>query len=306
MKRFLAMIWTLGLLLAMAGCGGKEAPGSDSGGSKGGGKEPDNFPVVVNNEDIPAKPGAVVSLSPGTTEMLFAMGYGGRVVGIGAYDDYPTAEMDRHHRCGTVLSPDREAIRGLEPDLLVAAAPLIESDLVWFQQQNIPVLVLPRADTLDALEANYTALATALDGKTDGAAAGASYWAGLTDKLTEAKALSQGQEPVTAILLREMNYGMATGDTFEQELFEAVGLINDAQGFDNWLYDREEVAALDPQVIFADSTISPDTIKQSAVYKPVRAVQSGKVMNVDLAVFERQSPRMFDTLLAMAEYACKE
>lgn len=296
-KRLLAAVLAV-MMLVLSGCGDKENPEGNSDSST---PEDENFPVVVMNEDIPAAPNKVVSLSPGTTEMLFAMGYGSRVVGVSEFDDYPAAEVDKRHKCGSVLTPDLERIAELEADLVVAAANLIESDLVLLQQQNIPVVILPYADSLAGLKQNYIAMATAMEGKA-GAETGATYWATLEDKLSDAAALAQGDAPV-AILLREMDYSMATGDTFEQELFDAVGLTNDAKRFTNWLYDRAEVAALEPEVIFVNKAIDPDTVKQSAVYKPVAAVKNDRIMTVDLAVFERQSPRMFDTLLEMAEFA---
>ena len=54
-----------------------------------------------------------------------------------------------------------------------------------------------------------------------------------------------------------MGYGMATGDTFEGALLEELGFVNDAKAYTGWLYDRANVAALEPDVIFADTSISP-------------------------------------------------
>jgi iron complex transport system substrate-binding protein len=60
----------------------------------------------------------VVSLIPATTEMLFAMGGGDRVVGIGNYDRFPP-EASRLPRVGGLLDPDVERILSLRPDLVV-------------------------------------------------------------------------------------------------------------------------------------------------------------------------------------------
>ena len=105
-----------------------------------------------------------------------------------------------------------------------------------------------------------------------------------------------------AILLRQMGYGMATGDTFEGKLLEELGYVNDAAAYTGWLYDRANVAALEPDVIFADVSIPVDQVKQSVIYRPVAAVKNNKVMNVDFTVFERQSPRMFETLREMGRF----
>jgi iron complex transport system substrate-binding protein len=60
----------------------------------------------------------VVSIIPATTEMLFAMGAGDRVVAIGSYDRFPP-EVDALPRVGALLDPDVERIIALRPDLVV-------------------------------------------------------------------------------------------------------------------------------------------------------------------------------------------
>ena len=60
----------------------------------------------------------VVSIIPATTEMLFAMGAGDRVVGVGSYDRFPP-QVDKLPRVGALLDPDVERIIALKPDLVV-------------------------------------------------------------------------------------------------------------------------------------------------------------------------------------------
>jgi iron complex transport system substrate-binding protein len=60
----------------------------------------------------------VVSIIPATTEMLFAMGAGDRLVAVGSYDRFPP-EVDRLPRVGALLDPNVERILSLRPDLVV-------------------------------------------------------------------------------------------------------------------------------------------------------------------------------------------
>jgi iron complex transport system substrate-binding protein len=60
----------------------------------------------------------VVSIIPATTEMLFAMGAGDRVVAVGTYDKFPP-EVEKLPRVGALLDPDVERIIALRPDLVV-------------------------------------------------------------------------------------------------------------------------------------------------------------------------------------------
>jgi iron complex transport system substrate-binding protein len=66
----------------------------------------------------PAAPQRIVSLIPATTEMLFAMGIGGRVVGVSNYDHFPP-EVEKIPRVGGLIDPNTEQLLALKPDLVV-------------------------------------------------------------------------------------------------------------------------------------------------------------------------------------------
>jgi iron complex transport system substrate-binding protein len=60
----------------------------------------------------------IISIIPATTEMLFAMGAGDRVVAVGSYDRFPP-EVEKLPRVGALLDPNVERILALRPDLVV-------------------------------------------------------------------------------------------------------------------------------------------------------------------------------------------
>jgi iron complex transport system substrate-binding protein len=64
------------------------------------------------------RPRRVVSLIPATTEMIFAMGAGDRLVGIGNFDRFPP-ETSTLPRVGGLIDPDTERILSLRPDLVI-------------------------------------------------------------------------------------------------------------------------------------------------------------------------------------------
>jgi len=63
-------------------------------------------------------PQRIVSLVPATTEMLFAMGAGDRIVGVSNYDRFPP-EVARITKVGGLLDPDVERVLSLKPDLVI-------------------------------------------------------------------------------------------------------------------------------------------------------------------------------------------
>lgn len=61
----------------------------------------------------------IISLAPHITELLYAAGAGGRVVGATSYSDYPAAARALP-RVGSYAHIDLEAVLALRPDLVVA------------------------------------------------------------------------------------------------------------------------------------------------------------------------------------------
>ena len=60
----------------------------------------------------------IVSLVPALTEMLFAIGAGPQVVGVGSYDEFPP-EVKALPKVGALLDPDTERVLALRPDLVI-------------------------------------------------------------------------------------------------------------------------------------------------------------------------------------------
>ena len=77
---------------------------------------------VLGAQTMPTR---IVSLVPATTEMLFAMGAGDRIVGVGNYDRFPP-EVSRLPKVGGLVDPDTERILALRPDLVVLYATQVE------------------------------------------------------------------------------------------------------------------------------------------------------------------------------------
>jgi len=74
-------------------------------------------PPAFAGERVPA-PTRIISLSPATTEILFALGAGDRVIGVTSFCDHP-AEAKKKQKVGGMSNPSLEAIVALKPDLVV-------------------------------------------------------------------------------------------------------------------------------------------------------------------------------------------
>ncbi len=83
--------------------------------------EASGFPLIMRDSvgeiGIESRPGAVVSLSPASTEILFAVGAGDQVLAVDSLSNFPVeAPTDPDLSAWT---PNVESIIGMNPDLVV-------------------------------------------------------------------------------------------------------------------------------------------------------------------------------------------
>ena len=94
-----------------------------------------------------APPQRIVSLIPSVTEMLFAMGAGARVVGVGNFDRFPPEALTKP-KVGGLIDPDIERILSLRPDLIVVYA--TQTDLrAQMDRAHIPMFLYQHAGLPD-------------------------------------------------------------------------------------------------------------------------------------------------------------
>src|SRR5215470_3807087 len=96
---------------ALFACGGSKS--ATSGAS--GGRDDFGNVITIGHENRPKR---IVSLNPTTTEILFAIGAGSRVVGRSTYDVFPK-EAAAVTDVGMPLRPNVEAVLAVHPDLVV-------------------------------------------------------------------------------------------------------------------------------------------------------------------------------------------
>jgi len=119
--------------------------------------------LIAGNDRAPAmtapasSPSRIVSLSPSVTRMLIDMGAGNCVAGVTSYCPLPNP---RAKYVGTIVQPSMEAIVALRPDLVVFSR---EDSATQHADRlvamGMPVFVLQRGETFDAIQRAYSALA---------------------------------------------------------------------------------------------------------------------------------------------------
>ena len=144
-----------------AGTGSAATGSASTGGGSAGTVASTGFPVTVSTAAgkvrIPARPGAIVSLSPTATEMLYAIGAGSQVKAVDSLSDYPASAPVTKL---SAYQPNAEAIAAYKPDLVIISDDL-DGISAKLRALSIPVLDLPAAANLTAVYGEFTQLGEA-------------------------------------------------------------------------------------------------------------------------------------------------
>lgn len=236
----------------------------------------------------------IVSFRPNVTEILFALGAGGKVVGVTEFCNYPP-EAKKIAKIGGYANRSLEKILSLKPDLAVlvpdATTPKIESAL---KRSGIEVLVV-RADSLEDVDASIRAIAAKLGVATRGDELVASM-----KKRTAASVGTLTTKPKALMVIQRRPLVVAGSGTFLSSLMDKAGVDNIA-GRSSLPYPRfsmEAVIAQRPEVIFDLDAAEPGDYWSR--YASIPAVASGKVVRLPPDLFV-PGPRIPEALKAMVD-----
>jgi iron complex transport system substrate-binding protein len=255
---------------------------------------------------IPARaPERIVSMAPNVTEILFALGLGGRVVGVTRFCDHPP-EARGIKRVGGLVDPNIEVIRSLDPDLVIAfrGNPLRLVDRIG--KLGLPVFVLDIGEGLEALFPLIAKIGrvTRCDGRAETLAAGLRRRLEAVDEVMA----GVGTRPRVFVLLYGQGLWTCGGESYVDDLIGRAGGANVAAALPKkWaLYKRERIIEDDPDVIFIlarsgkDFAAGRDWLAQGAGVSGVAAVRSGRIYELDENAASRFGPRLLDVLDRMA------
>jgi len=230
----------------------------------------------------------IVSLAPSSTELLFAIGAGDRVVGRTTWCRYPAAALSVPV-VGDGLNPNVEAIAARRPDLVVLyASALNETAARELERLGIPAVIL-RQDLLEdvARDARLLGRLTALAGPADSVA-------------RAIEAVLAASAPRTAVRVAVVvwdNPPMVIGaGSFLDQLITLAGAYNAFHDLRSAsaTVSLETIAARDPDVVITIADSDEARLPAFATareWQTVRAVRERRVLTLPGAVFGRPSPR---------------
>ena len=235
----------------------------------------------------------IVSLQPASTELLFRLGLGDRVVGRTHFCDWPPAARAVPD-LGNGIGPDIEAVAARKPDLVLlyaSAADRAAADRLAALGIATAVLKLDRSDDVRR--------AARLIGTLTGTRPAADSFVAAFDSAlgTVAAATAHpGRRPrlyVDVWASPPMTVGRGSYLNEVIRLAGAENVFDDVAG-SSATVSLEAIAARDPDAILY---LAPDTLRAPDLasrpgWRVLRAVRQGHVLVVDGSLYDRPSPRM--------------
>lgn len=248
-----------------------------------------------------AKPARrIVSISPSTTEAVWALGAIGRLVGRSRYCNFPK-EVERLPQVGGYVDPNLEAILALAPDLVVGARGPIGTKLTDALGAHAISVYFPRTESLAEIDAMLLGLGDHL-GLADAAKGEV---ARLHTEIDSVKARAEARPRRRTLLVFGLQPIVVAGPrSFADELLRLAGGINVvAEGDAYPTLGFERVLALDPDVVvnaaMAEERAIARISKDDPVWGKMRAVREGRVASITDESVLRPGPRVGQGLAAL-------
>jgi len=247
---------------------------------------------------LPSHPERIVSLAPGITEILFAIGLGDRTAGVTTFSDYPEAARSKP-KVGSFVNISLERVVSLVPDLVIATADGNRKDIVeQLEEIEVPVYVINPGSFEDIFE-TILHIGT-ITGREKQAETLVSR---LRDRVDAVVSLTEHREkPRVFIQIGSNPVVTAGGNTLCNRLIELAGGVN-IYGDVKIRYPRcgiEDVIARKPDFIIISSMEKGEDFSRVKSewlrWKHIPAVAGGRIHIIDSDLIDRSSPRIVDGL----------
>ncbi|MCR4443179.1 MAG: ABC transporter substrate-binding protein [Peptococcaceae bacterium] len=280
-RRFLATSIIMVLLASSSACmvpakqkGQEQTPSVPAGSG-----ETAVFPVKITDfmgreVEINNIPQRIVSLSPSTTEILFALGLGSRVVGVTNYDDYPP-EVKELPKVGNFKGANIEAVIRQKADLVFASNLSGLEEMQTLERMGLKVVML-QAKNISQIKESVRTIALITGTREEGQ----KMVSTMEKKIDEISQKVKDLPKVKVFYLVDSNGNWTAGrDTFIHELVTLAGGENIAGELTGWMkYSLEKVVEKNPAVIItAPHAGEVKDIAKMPGFKETSAAKTGKI-----------------------------
>lgn len=258
------------------------------------------FPVALTDDEgtrveLAGEPAKIVSLTPATTEILFALGVGDRIVGkVEDFTLYPpeAASIPDVAKFGEV---DVEKIVSLEADLVIAGGNSFNppDKIAQLRDLKVPVLVVYAPD-IDSVFKDIELTGAAVGKAAEAKDLTASMRAAFDQVGTATSGLPKPRVFYELDATREIY--TAADDSFLANMIELAGGEPITTGSTtNFEIALEKLVTADPQVILLGDAAygtTADAVVARPGWNVMTAVKDGAIRPVDDVVITRPGPRL--------------
>ena len=231
----------------------------------------------------------IVSLSPVTTEILFAIGAGDRVVGRTHWDTYPAAARAVQD-LGNGMQPNVEAILATRPDLVVIyGSPSNRAAALQLRRAGIATIAV-RTDHVSDFRRATTWIARAIGDSAAGAVVSDSVEHSIA---AASQAATAGTGPTVLWHLWDAPVMTIGRGSYMSELVAAAGgrnLFDDLEAPSPQV-TIEEIVRRNPDYVIAGPS-GAESIRKKGAWQAIPAVREGRILIVDTALVSRPGVRM--------------
>ena len=298
---------TLLAATALVGCGSEQEAGeSTDGGATTAATTAEGFPVTITatpNEPviIENQPERIVSLSPTSTEMLFAIGSGDQVIAADEYSNYPEEAPRVEGLSG--YTPNVEAVLEYDPDLVVLT-PTGEGIIDGLAAAGVPTLMLDASEVLEDTYEQIELLGEATGNRENATELVDEMQTTIDEAIaTVPQAVKEGG--LTYYHELSSSYHSISDLTYLGQIYAAFGLSSIAPDTDDYpQLTSEAVVAANPDIIFLANTkaegMDAETVASRPGWETIDAVRDEQVIGLDDDLASRWGPRVAELVEEIA------
>ena len=251
----------------------------------------------------------IICMAPSVTEIVFAMGAGDRVVGVSQHTTHPPEALELP-RCGGFFNPNREAVIGLTPDLLITQG--MAANLTAFTRDNGIEQVSLALTDLESIIAETERLGGVLQVEAQAAVLCAQMRLGLAQ--VRARVARRTRPSVILVIGRESGsltdiYAVG-GGTFLSDLIDVAGGRNVFADLDTGyeVVSKEAILERAPDVVIElhgegmdASAALADVRELWGALTPLPAVRTGRLYAIESTYAMIPGPRVVELAARLAD-----
>ncbi|MFP4497396.1 MAG: ABC transporter substrate-binding protein [Vulcanimicrobiota bacterium] len=236
-------------------------------------------------------PQRIISLAPSTTEIIYGLNGGGRLLAITDESNYPENAKSKISVGGLFLN--YEKIVTLEPDLVILEDTLRPGEIKKLKKLKLPVLVV-RSDNYKNFLKSIEIISCALGQKEHGKREIQELQARLGMIAQCLKGVDYSRRPTIFIEIWNQPLMTAGSDTFINHVVTNAGgknLFSDMRGYPQ--INPESLLVGNPDIIIL-TTSTVDDFQKKPVWKNLKAVRNNRVYYVNPDILVRPTMRLFE------------